>query len=112
MAVFCSLKNTQRIHINNKGMTHESAIVKTSRNTKELQMINLLKGLVLAAVIAAPVAISAPAVQAKTPMTSKSTLIAYRPVTANKSSKVRHTKHHSRHQKASHAKTYSHKANK
>ncbi|ARV61898.1 hypothetical protein BZZ01_27685 [Nostocales cyanobacterium HT-58-2] len=65
-------------------------------------MNKVAKALILSLVFAAPVALSAPAVQAKTHSVVKTTTIAAKPVTRVKTTKVRHHKHHGKH-KASHS---------
>lgn len=67
----------------------------------EFQMNKFVKGLILSLVLAAPVAIAAPAIQAEAaPISAKTTRIAARP-TALKSSKVHHKTAH-RHQRRHH----------
>ncbi|MBW4506588.1 MAG: hypothetical protein KME64_08770 [Scytonematopsis contorta HA4267-MV1] len=83
----------QELHVNDIWLW-DIEIVDSIRD-ENTKMMKFAKALLLAAVIAAPVAISAPSVQAKTPTPAKSSmLVAARPVARTKVARVHHGKGH------------------
>lgn len=67
-------------------------------------MNNFAKAVLVALVFAAPVALNAPSVQAKTATSGKTTIVAAKPTAGTKATKTHHKNHHGKH-KASHTRS-------